>query len=162
MHDISALAIVSPGADIEDSVKGSVLRIGAHTMIDSFVKIKFAGGLGDINIGEYCQLNSGIVLYSGNGITIGDNVLIAANTTFAPTNHAYERRDILIREQRFSPSKGGIVIEDDVWIGSNCVLLDGAVLRQGTILAANSLVRTETIPYGIYGGSPAKLIRMRP
>ncbi|MEO6913049.1 MAG: acyltransferase, partial [Candidatus Baltobacteraceae bacterium] len=81
---------------------------------------------------------------------------------FAPTNHAYDRRDIPLRLQRFKPSKGGIVINDDVWIGSNCVLLDGAVLRRGTIIAANSVVRGETEPYGIYAGSPAKLIRHRP
>jgi virginiamycin A acetyltransferase len=162
MHEISPLAMISPKADLEDSVKGSFLRIGAHTMVDAFVKVKFAGGLGDVVIGDYCQLNSGVVIYSGNGVNIGNDVLIAANTTLAPTNHAYPRRDVPLREQRFSASKGGIVIEDDVWIGSNCVLLDGAILRKGTILAANSLVREETVAYGIYGGSPAKLLRMRP
>lgn len=162
MHVISDLAIVSDKADIEDSIRGSKLVVGAHTMIDSFVKIKFTGGLGDIIIGEHCQLNSGIVIYSGNGITLGNDVLVAANTTFAPTNHAYDRRDVPLRTQRFKPSKGGIVVEDDVWIGSNCVLLDGAVLRRGTIVAANSVVRDETEPYGIYAGSPAKLIGSRP
>ena len=162
MHLISELAIVSDKADIEDSVKGSKLVVGAYTVIDSFVKIKFTGGLGDVIIGEHCQINSGIVMYSGNGITLGDNVLVAANTTFAPTNHAYERRDIPIRAQRFKASKGGILIEDDVWIGSGCVLLDGAVLRKGTIVAANSVVRGETEAYGIYAGSPAQLIRPRP
>lgn len=161
-HIISPLASVSDKADIEDSVKGSTLRVGSQTMIDSFVKIKFAGGLGDITIGEHCQINSGVVMYSGNGITLQNNVLVAANTTFAPTNHAYARRDIPPRLQRFLPSKGGILVEDDVWIGASCVLLDGAILRKGAILAANSLVRGETEPYGIYAGSPAKLLRYRP
>ena len=131
-------------------------------MIDAFVKIKFTGGMGDISIGEHCQINSGIVMYSGNGITLGNNVLVAANTTFAPTNHEYNRRDIPMREQRHKPSKGGIIIEDDVWIGSNCVILDGTLLRQGTIVAAHSLVRGETVPFGIYGGPVAQLIKMRP
>jgi acetyltransferase-like isoleucine patch superfamily enzyme len=162
MHDISALAKISDKADIEDSVRGSTLWVGDHSTIDAFVKIKFTGGMGDIRIGRYCHLNSGIVMYSGNGIVMGDDVLVAANTVFAPTNHAYSRRDVPIREQRFMPSRGGIVIEDDVWIGASCVLLDGTILRKGTILAANSLVRGETVPYGIYAGSPAKLLRMRP
>lgn len=161
MHDISPLASISERADLEDSVKGSLFRVGAYTMIDSFVKLKFAGGVGDVIIGEHCQINSGIVMYSGNGISIGSNVLIAANTTLAPTNHAYSRRDIPIREQRFLPSKGGIIIEDDVWIGANSVILDGSILRKGTILGANSLIRFETVPYGIYAGSPAKLLRLR-
>jgi len=161
MHEISKLASISALASLEDSVKGSVLRIGDYTMVDAFVKIKFAGGLGDVIIGSNCQVNSGIVMYSGNGIIIGNDVLIAANTTIAPTNHAYDRRDIPIRQQRFKSSKGGVLIEDDVWIGANCVLLDGARLFQGVILAANSLLRSETEPYGIYAGSPARLIGRR-
>lgn len=124
-------------------------------MIDSFVKIKPVGGIGDIIIGEHCYLNSGCVLYSGNGIKIANNVLIASNCTLAPVNHAFLDRQRLIREQGFSPSRGGILIEDDVWIGANCVLLDGAVLRRGCVVAAGSLVRGELPAYSICRGVPA-------
>ena len=95
------------------------------------------------------------MLYSGNGITIGNDVLIAANCTLAPVNHAYRERHRLIREQGFGPSRGGIVIEDDVWIGANCVLLDGAILRQGCVVGACSLVRGELPPYTVCRGTPA-------
>ena len=66
---------ISSLADIEESNKGSLLELGEHCHIDSFVKIKFAGGMGDIRIGDFCYLNSGCVIYSGNGITIGNKVL---------------------------------------------------------------------------------------
>lgn len=148
-------AQVSALADLEPSVRGSRIVIGADSRIDSFVKIKPAGGTGDVSIGERCYLNSGCVLYSGNGIRIGNDVLIAANCTLAPVNHAYRDRDRLIREQGFGPSRGGIVIEDDVWIGANCVLLDGAVVRQGCVVAAGSLVRGELPPFSICRGGPA-------
>ena len=95
------------------------------------------------------------MLYSGNGIHIGNDVLIAANCTLAPVNHAFRERDQLIREQGFGPSRGGIVIEDDVWIGANCVLLDGAVLRRGCVVGAGSLVRGELPAYSICRGTPA-------
>jgi acetyltransferase-like isoleucine patch superfamily enzyme len=162
VHLISPSASISKLADLEDSVKGSKLIVGAGVMIDSFVKIKFTGGLGDVEIGENSHLNSGVVIYSGNGLKIGTNVLIAANCTFAPTNHEYERRDVPINRQRFKPSKGGIVIEDDVWIGSNCVILDGTILRRGCIVGANSLVRGECEAYSINVGSPAKFLKYRP
>ena len=152
--EIALSAKISPLADIEDSVRGSRIVIGARTVVDSFVKIKPAGGSGDVVIGDDCHINSGCVLYTGNGIQIGHNVAIAANCTFAPTNHAFEKKDILIREQRFKPSKGGIVIEDDVWIGAGCVLLDGAVLRKGCVIGAMSLVRGEVQAYTIHGGNP--------
>ena len=161
MIDIHPTAKVSPLADLEDSVRGSLIQVGAHSMIDSFVKIKPAGGGGDLIIGEHVAINSGCVLYTGNGITIGNAVAIAANCTLAPVNHAYGDRARLIREQGFLPSKGGIVIEDDVWIGANCVLLDGAVLRRGCVVAAGSVVRGELKAYGVYAGSPLALKGIR-
>ncbi len=159
--EISKTAKISPHADIEDSVRGSRIVIGDETVIDSFVKFKPAGGSGDVIIGSRTTINSGCVLYTGNGIVIGDDVAIAANCTFAPTNHAFEKKDTIIREQRFKPSKGGIIIEDDVWIGAGCVLLDGAILRQGCVIGAMSLVRGEVPAYSIYAGNPLKLIGKR-
>jgi acetyltransferase-like isoleucine patch superfamily enzyme len=125
-------------------------------MVDSFVKIKPAGGPGDVHIGKCSFVNSGCVIYTGNGVDIGDNVLIAANCTFASVSHEYTDRSKLIREQGFRPGKGGIVIEDDVWIGANCVVLDGARVGRGCVIAAGSLVRGELEPYGVYGGNPLR------
>lgn len=154
-------ASVSALADIEDSVRGSRIDIGAHSVIDSFVKIKPAGGSGDLIIGEHVVLNSGCVLYTGNGISIGNHVAIAANCTLAPVNHAYADASRLIREQGFLSSKGGIVIEDDVWIGANAVLLDGAILRRGCVVAAGSVVRGELQAYQVYAGSPLRCVGER-
>ncbi len=158
MIDIHPLAKVSHLADIEDSVRGTRIVIGAHSVIDSFVKVKPAGGVGDLVVGEHVVINAGCVLYTGNGICMGNHVAIAANCTFAPVNHAYAERDRLIREQGFQPSKGGITIEDDVWIGANCVLLDGAVLRQGCVVGAGSVVRGELRAYTVYAGHPLRAV----
>jgi len=161
MIEIHPEASVSTMADIEDSVRGTRIVVGARTRIDAFVKIKPAGGKGDVVIGVDCVINSGCVLYSGNGITIGAGVAVAANCTIAPVNHEYRSRNEPIRSQGFRESKGGVVIEDDVWIGANCILLDGAVLRRGCVVGAGSLVRGELEPYSIYAGSPLKMIGVR-
>lgn len=161
MNKISKTASISNLADIETSVRGSQLIIGDEALIDSFVKIKFAGGSGDIVIGNNTYINSGCVLYSGNGITIGDNVLVAANCTFAPVNHQYENKNQLIRLQGFLPSKGGIIIEDDVWIGANVTLLDGALIRKGAVIAANTIINKEIESYSINAGNPIKKIKSR-
>jgi virginiamycin A acetyltransferase len=154
-------AHISTLADIEDSTRGTRIAVGANSVIDSFVKIKPAGGSGDVVIGERVTINSGCVIYTGNGLTIGNDVAIAANCVFAPVNHAFADKNKLIREQRFLPSKGGIVIEDDVWIGAGCVVLDGAVLRRGCVIGAMSLVRGEVSAYGIYGGNPLRKLGER-
>lgn len=161
MIEIDPSAHISSLADIEDSVRGTKIVIGARTVVDSFVKFKPAGGVGDVVIGPDCVINSGCVLYTGNGIIIGKGVAIAANCTFAPTNHEFKRSDLPIRSQGFAASKGGIVVEDDVWIGANCVLLDGARLRKGCVIAAGSVVRGEISACSVQGGNPLAILGWR-
>ncbi|MEA2570919.1 MAG: hypothetical protein QOI24_2920 [Acidobacteriota bacterium] len=159
---ISKTARISPLADIEDSVRGSKLFIGEGVMIDAFVKIKVAGGVGDLKIGSNTFINSGTVIYTGNGITIGEDVLIAANCTLAPTNHEFRARERKIIEQRFAASRGGIVIGNDVWIGVQSVILDGAVIPDGVVIGACSLVRPQELePYTVYGGNPLRRLGQR-
>lgn len=159
---ISSTAKISKLSDIEDSVKGSNITIGDGVVIDSFVKIKPAGGLGDLVIGSNTVINPGVAIYTGNGISIGCNVLIAANCVFSPTSHEFRSRDKLIREQGFvSPSplfvgRRGIIIEDDVWIGANSVILEGAHIKKGAVISAGSIIKGELDEYGIYAGSPLK------
>jgi virginiamycin A acetyltransferase len=155
MNQISILAKISPLADIERSARGNRVCIGDYVTIDSFVKIKFAGGDGDIQLSAHTYLNSGVVIYSGNGVSIGEGTLVAANTTFAATNHEYRARDKTIISQRFMPSKGGILVEEDCWIGANCVLLDGTILRRGCVVAAGTILRGEWPEYAVIAGNPA-------
>lgn len=161
MIDIADTARVSPLADIEDSIRGSRIVVGENSSIDAFVKVKPAGGSGDLLIGARTAINSGCVLYTGNGIVIGDDCAIAANCTFAPVNHNFARRDIPINRQGFQPSKGGILLENDVWIGANCIILDGAIIRRGAVVGAGSLVRGEVAPYTIVAGNPLVQIGTR-
>lgn len=155
MLEADPTARISPLADIEASVRGTRFIVGARVRIDAFVKIKPVGGTGDVSIDADSSINSGTVIYSGNGVTIGKGVLIAANCTIAATNHEFADPDRPIFEQGFQPSRGGIVIADDVWLGANVVVLDGARIGQGAVIAAGSVVRGEVEPYAIYAGIPA-------
>lgn len=155
MLSIAASARISQLADIEDLQRGSRIVIEDNVVIDAFVKLKPAGGAGDVVIGRGTVINSGCVLYTGNGIRIGCNVLIAANCTLAPSNHAFDDPERPIRAQGFQPSRGGIVIGDDVWLGANCVLLDGATIGAGSVIGAGSLVRGTLPSFCLAHGTPA-------
>jgi acetyltransferase-like isoleucine patch superfamily enzyme len=161
MIRIDPTASVSPLADIEDSTRGTSIVIGPGVMIDSFVKIKPVGGDGDVIIGPNCYVNSGTVVYSGHGVLLESDVLVAANCTLAATNHEFGDRETLIRHQGFQPSRGGIVIERDVWLGAGCVILDGTQIGRGSVVAAGSVVRGLLEPYGLYAGRPVVMIGSR-
>ncbi|MGH8854607.1 MAG: acetyltransferase [Telluria sp.] len=61
------------------------------------------------------------------------------------------------------PQYADSVVKNDVWIGDEVMMLGGGIIENGCIIGARSLLppnfRSE--PYGIYAGSPAKLIRFR-
>jgi virginiamycin A acetyltransferase len=157
MNIISKKSKISKLVDIESSIRGSNLNIEDGVTIDSFVKIKFAGGTGDINIMENVYINSGVTIYSGNGVSIGSGTLIAANTTIAATNHEYKSKAESIIKQRFMKSKGGVIIEEDCWIGSNCVILDGTHLGKGCVVGAGTIIKGIWENYSIIHGNPAKI-----
>ena len=54
-----------------------------------------------------------------------------------------------------------IVIDDDVWIGSNCTITAGVHIGTGSIVGANSVVTKDVPPYSIVGGVPATVIGTR-
>lgn len=80
----------------------------------------YANDKGSLIIGNNCAINTNVQLgASGGKIIIGSNVLIAPNVVIRCSNHKINR-DTLIREQ--GHISGEIIIEDDVWIGSNAVI----------------------------------------
>ena len=58
-------------------------------------------------------------------------------------------------------SKGPVTVGDDVWIGTNAMIMSGVTIGQGAIIAAASVVTRDVEPYSIVGGNPAKVIRKR-
>ncbi len=66
-----------------------------------------------------------------------------------------------MRKQRHFLGGGGIVVEDDVWIGFGATILSGVHIGQGAVVAAGALVTKDVPPYAIVGGVPAKLIKYR-
>lgn len=58
-------------------------------------------------------------------------------------------------------SKGDIVVDDDVWIGTRAIICSGVHIGKGAIVAAGAVVTKDIPPYAIVGGNPAKLIRYR-
>lgn len=112
----------------------------------------------NIEIGD----NSGIGMYAKvpNNIKIGKDVMMGVNVTIFSTNHGFERTDIPMRKQGMKETKP-VEIEDDVWIGSNAIIMAGRRIAKGTIVAAGSVVTKDFPEYSIIGGNPARLIKSR-
>ena len=101
---------------------------------------------------------TGGTICAEESITIGDYVVVGANTTitdtdFHPLDPALRRRDPLAGQTR------PVIIEDDVFIGMNCLILKGVTLGAGSVIGAGSVV-TRSIPPGVIAaGNPARVLR---
>jgi len=98
-------------------------------------------------------------------IRIGNKVMFGPEVSIRGGNHttSYLGRfmvDVGNTEKRPEDDKG-VVIEDDVWVGTRAIILHGVTVGRGAIVAAGALVTKSVPPYAIVGGIPAKIIRFR-
>lgn len=105
----------------------------------------------------------------GLQVYIGSHILFARGVYLRSSNHVIDDRSRHILDQghaskrvRFDGVDYAIVIEDDCWIGANVVLLSGAHVGRGAVIAAGAVVTGVVPPYTIAGGVPAKVIGERP
>lgn len=113
----------------------------------------------NIEIDKNSTLNQGVFLNGFAGIKIGEGVRIAPNVSIQSVNHNFENPDEFIYKQGFKCAK--VVIEDDVWIGTNVCINMGVTIGQGSVIGAGSIVVKDIPPYSIAVGVPAKVIRKR-
>ncbi len=61
------------------------------------------------------------------------------------------------------PQYGNSIIKNDIWIGDEVMMLGGGVIEDGCVIGARSLLppNFKSEPFGIYAGTPARLIRFR-
>ena len=136
------------------------LEIGSYSYFGFDCKI-YASEFSKVKIGCNCSFNSNVMINArGKGsIVIGNNVLIGPKVVLRSSDHAFKSLKEKIKNQGMDD--GYILINDDVWIGSNCVLLKNITIGEGSVIAAGAVVTKNVEPYTIVGGVPAKIIKRR-
>lgn len=155
-HNTSIHSSTKIGANTQFGTSGEII-IRPHCRIRRNVILAPSGGR--IEIGPDSLLNAFVMLLGHGSIQVGSSVLVGPHTTIAAANHTFREKDIPISQQPIS--KEGIEIQDDVWIGANCTILDGVSIGRGSVVAAGSVV-TETVPdYSVVAGVPAEKVATR-
>jgi acetyltransferase-like isoleucine patch superfamily enzyme len=105
----------------------------------------------DVFVSQHCTVSG--------SVHIGRGTLIGGFVTIIDGNHRFDDCSRPIREQ--GGEQRPIHIGEDVWIGTNAVILQGVRIGDGAVVAANATV-TGDVPAGaVVGGTPARVIRMR-
>jgi acetyltransferase-like isoleucine patch superfamily enzyme len=140
------------------------VRFGNRTSIERNLWLHCGGTLEDyghgfFEIGDDSFIGCNAVIGAGGGIRIGSQVQIGQCVNMHAENHRFEDGTRLISEQGVSYQ--GIVIEDDVWIGSKVTILDGVTIGRGAVIGAGALVNKSVPPYAIAVGVPVKVVGSR-
>ncbi len=110
-----------------------------------------------LEIGDNFAMTGGS-LCAAERITIGNNVAIGANSTLIDTD--FHPLDPKTRRQSPQGAQTApIRIEDDVFIGMNCLVLKGVTIGECSIIGAGSVVTKSIPPSVIAGGNPARVLR---
>jgi acetyltransferase-like isoleucine patch superfamily enzyme len=133
---------------------------GSHFIFDpnSFYSYK------NIEVGDDVSIGGGAVFLAAKSkITIGNKVMFGPNVTVVGGRHntSIVGRFMYDVHEKRSDDDLGVIIEDDVWVGSGAIILRGVRVGRGSIIAAGAVVTKDVLPYAIVGGNPAKVISLR-
>ena len=135
----------------------------------NFSSINMRCNIEHIKVGKYTYgLLNAHDFKSDNQLIIGSCCSIADEVHFylagdhrMDTVSSYPFKKNILGQSAESLSKGDIIVEDDVWIGSRVIVLSGVRIGRGSVVAAGSIVTKNIPPYSIVGGIPAKVIKRR-
>ncbi|MCU7647060.1 type B chloramphenicol O-acetyltransferase [Pseudomonas piscis] len=112
-------------------------------------------GVDQLIVGSFCSIGSGAAfIMAGNQghrnewISTFPFYWMSEEPAFAGAQNGYE-------------GTGDTVIGNDVWIGSEAVIMPGIKVGDGAVIGTRALVTRDVEPYAIIGGNPAKTIRKR-
>lgn len=119
---------------------------------NSRIMAPIAGAAFDyIEIGSNVFINSNSLLMARGGITIEDDVMLAANVQLLSNNHdEYDRQVLLCKP---------IHIKKGAWIGAGASILPGVTIGEYAIVGAGAIVTKDVGDYEVAVGVPAKVVK---
>lgn len=108
----------------------------------------------NLTLGEYSVIGDDVDCYCVDKITIGNRVTISQRSFLCSASHD-------ITSLRLPLITKPIMIEDFAWVCSECFVGLGVTVKEGSIIAARSVLIRDSESWQIYGGNPAKKIKQR-
>ena len=127
-------------------------KVFPHLGENCRVETPFSGvRTANVKFGRNVIIMPGCLMMSAGGITIDDDVMIAANVQLISNNHDLEQRNVITCKP--------VHICRKVWIGAGATILPGVTIGENAVVGAGSVVTRDVEPNTIVAGNPAKLIR---
>jgi PAS domain S-box-containing protein len=150
---------INDRVEFQQDAGGGPIQLDKQVWIGAECLLR-TGQSGSISVGAMTSIGirSELTAYVSD-IHIGSHVMIGSHCRFYSYDHGTHPQAIM-QEQALT-TKGNIVIEDDVWLGTGVIVLSGVRIGQGAVIGAGSIVN-KSIPAGtIAVGNPARIAKRR-
>ncbi|HRL20774.1 MAG TPA: type B chloramphenicol O-acetyltransferase [Alcaligenes sp.] len=108
-----------------------------------------------LRIGSFCSIGTGAVFVMAGNQGHRYDWISSFPFFYMQEEPAFEQaRDAYVQA-------GDTVVGNDVWIGSEAMILPGITIGDGAVIGARALVTRNVEPYAIVGGNPANVLRYR-
>lgn len=128
---------------VENSKIGKYSYLGPVTIVNNCI------------IGNYCSISSNVKIGLGSHPTNS----FSTSPLFYSENNIFGEKKYL--SFSYTEEFKQTIVGNDVWIGTNVIILDGVKIGNGAIIAAGSVVTKDVEEYSVVAGVPAKKIKMR-
>lgn len=115
-------------------------------------------GSGPVMIGERTFINRGCVINHSGAVTIGRDVAIGPGCLIVAASHEHGPGS----QRAAAGYSAPVVVGDGAWLGARVTVLGGVTIGSGVVVAAGAVVTEDLAPDAVYGGVPAKLIKICP
>jgi acetyltransferase-like isoleucine patch superfamily enzyme len=116
-----------------------------------------------LSIGDYTTINYQTLISVASEVRIGAHCALGGELKIFDNNsHPLEWADRRLGRALNASEVSPVIIEDDVWIGTHCIILKGVRVGRGAVIAAGSVVTRDVPPFTLAGGVPARVLKALP
>jgi acetyltransferase-like isoleucine patch superfamily enzyme len=152
---IPATVRIQKGVDLRIGKSCAAVEIGEGSEIRSYTLIEADGVL---KIGKGCVVGFSNWFQCTGEIVIGDGVIIGPHVNIVASDHIFGNGG-KVRESGLKRSF--VRIGDNVWIAAGVTIACGVTIGANSVIGANSFVREDVPPDSVYGGVPARNLKLR-
>jgi galactoside O-acetyltransferase len=135
------------------------IEIGDNVRIDTGVLILCGASSAELRIGSHVHIAANAILSAGGGIHIGSFSTVGFGSKLVSASDSFSGSHLVgpvFPDEYTKVVRQQIVLEPHSIITTDCTVLPGATMAEGTVLGAMSLLKDKTEPWSIYSGIPAK------
>ncbi|CAQ89626.1 TPA: CatB-related O-acetyltransferase [Escherichia coli] len=144
--------------DESSTLDGCNRITGKSSIYDSHIgKYSYVAGasIGNATVGKFCSIAKGAKI---GGLGAHPTTFISSHPIFYSTK---KQCGVTFTSKDYFLENADTILGNDVWVGTNAIIMDGVTIGDGAIIGAGAIVTKDVPPYAIVVGVPAIIKRYR-